>query len=485
VTYLGIDLGTSAVKALLVDDAQRALAVASAPLTVSRPKPLWSEQDPDAWVQATFATFEALRREQPAAFAAVGGIGLSGQMHGAVLLDSLDRPLRPAILWNDGRSGAECAALEAAWPALRQVTGNLAMPGFTAPKLLWVARHEPDVFHGTARVLLPKAYLRLVLTGDAIEDCSDASGTLWLDVGGREWSDAALAATHLTREKMPVVVEGTAPAGRMRPELALRFGFTTPPLFAGGAGDNAAGAIGLGAIAPGDAFVSLGTSGVIFAVTDRFAPNPDDAVHAFCHALPGRWHQMAVMLSAASCLAWWSGATAMTAATLLAEMGTPQGPTSELFAPYLSGERTPHNDPVVRGGFTHIGHETTRAGMTQAVLEGVAFAFKDGLDALARAGTHIEAADVIGGGSRSAAWIDIFAQVLNLRLHRLADGEVGGAFGAARLARLAVSGEAPEAMCTKPARIETITPDPTRVGAYAVQHTRWRRLHPAFRDLAA
>ncbi len=484
-TFLGIDLGTSAVKALLVDDAERVLATASAPLTVMRPQPLWSEQDPDAWVQATFSTFEGLRRDQPAAFAAVSGIGLSGQMHGAVLLDSAARPLRPAILWNDGRSAAECAALEAAWPALRQVTGNLAMPGFTAPKLLWVARHEPDIFHRTARVLLPKAYLRLVLTGEAIEDFSDASGTLWLDVGARAWSDAALTATGLSLAHMPRALEGNAQAGRMRPDLAQRFGFTTPPIFAGGAGDNAAGAVGLGAIAPGDAFVSLGTSGVIFAVTDRFAPNPGDAVHAFCHALPDRWHQMAVMLSAASCLAWWSGVTGLGEAALLAEIGATRDPATELFAPYLSGERTPHNDPMVQGGFTCIGHATTRAGMTRAVLEGVAFAFKDGLDALARAGTHIKAADVIGGGSRSAAWIDILAQVLNLTLYRIAESEVGGAFGAARLARLACTGEAPEAVCTRPARIVTIIPDPARVAAYAAQHARWRKLHPALRDLAA
>lgn len=484
-TYLGIDLGTSGVKALLVDDAQRVLAMATAPLIVSRPRPSWSEQDPDAWVTATFDALDSLRAAAPAAFAAVGGIGLSGQMHGAVLLDDADHVLRPAMLWNDGRSAGECAALEAAWPALRQVTGNLAMPGFTAPKLLWVARHEPDIFHRTARVLLPKAYLRLVLTGEAIEDFSDASGTLWLDVGARAWSDAALAATGLARSHMPGVVEGNAPAGRMRAELARRLGFTTPPLFAGGAGDNAAGAVGLGAIAPGDAFISLGTSGVIFAVTDRFAPNPADAVHAFCHALPGRWHQMAVMLSAASCLAWWSGVTGLAEAELVTEAEAVPGPSPVLFAPYLSGERTPHNDPVVRGGFTRIGHDTTRAGMTRAVLEGVAFAFRDGLDALVRAGTRIDAADVIGGGSRSAAWIDILAQVLGLHLHRLADGEVGGAFGAARLARLAVTNEAPDAVCTRPARIATIDPDPARVAAYAAQHARWRQLHPAFRDLAA
>ena len=237
----------------------------------------------------------------------VEGIGLSGQMHGAVLLDATGAVLRPAILWNDVRSAAECTDLETTFPTLRQVTGNIAMPGFTAPKLLWVRKHEPAVFASVRKVLLPKAYIRYRLTGEMIEEMSDASGTLWLDVGARDWSDVALSACGLTRDAMPRLVEGNAPAGALRPELAARWHMTRQPALAGGAGDNAAGAIGLSAIRPGDAFVSLGTSGVLFATTDGFRPYTQAAVHAFCHALPSTWHQMGVTLSAAASLAWWAG----------------------------------------------------------------------------------------------------------------------------------------------------------------------------------
>lgn len=482
--FIGIDLGTSAVKALLVDGDQRVLAHASAPLSVSRPHPGWSEQAPADWIAAARAALAALRHEAPRAFAAARAIGLSGQQHGAVLLDEHDKPLRPAMLWNDGRAARECAELEAAWPALRQVCGNMAMPGFTAPKLMWVARHEPEVFGRVARVLLPKAYLRLWLTGEAIEDFSDASGTLWLDVGARGWSDAALAAGGMHRAQMPALVEGSAPAGRVRAALAQEFGFDAPPLLAGGAGDNAAGACGLGAIAPGDAFLSLGTSGVLFAVTDGFAPNTDEAAHAFCHAIPGTWHQMAVLLSAASCLGWWARVTCVGEAALDAELGTARRkPSPALFAPYLSGERTPHNDAAVRGGFLRLGHEVDRAALTQAVLEGVAFAFRDGRDALARGGTRITGADVIGGGARSRAWAEILADVLDLPLRLPEEGEMGPAFGAARLARLAFSGEAPAAVCRKPAHASLIAPDPARVAQYDAAYATWRSLYPRIKDL--
>lgn len=482
--FIGIDLGTSAVKAILVDDDQRILASATVALAVSRPQPLWSEQDPDAWVRATLDALAALREAQPAAFRAVRGIGLSGQMHGAVLLDETDRPLRPCILWNDGRSGAQCREMETAEPRLRAITGNIAMPGFTAPKLAWVRANEPDTFARTRSVLLPKAYLRLALTGEAVEDMSDAAGTLWLDVGARRWSEPMLSLTGLSEAQMPRLTEGSAPAGRMRAELAASLGFDTPPLFAGGAGDNAAGAVGLGAIRPGDAFVSLGTSGVLWLTTDRFRPNPDRAVHAFCHALPGLWHRMTVHLSAASCLAWWAGVTGAPETSLLAPLGeAASAPSPVLFAPYLSGERTPHNDPAVRGAFAGLGHEHDRAAMTQAVLEGVAFAFRDGLEAMRAGGGTITEADVIGGGARSRVFVHILSQVLGLPLHRLADGETGGAFGAARLARLAVTSEDPTSICRRPTRIETVLPDRTLSDAYSARHARWKRLYPALKEL--
>lgn len=476
--FLGLDLGTSSLKAILVDGEERVVGGSSAPLDVSRPRPGWSEQDPRDWWAAAQSAIDALRDRHPAELAAVQGIGLSGQMHGAVLLDRADSVLRPCILWNDARSETECRELSRRFPDLEAVTGNLAMPGFTAPKLLWVARHEPGIFAQTARVLLPKAWLRLAMTGEAIEEMSDASGTLWLDVGRRAWSEAALAATGLGLDAMPRLVEGNAPAGRLRPELASRWGMVSPPLFAGGAGDNAAGAVGLGAVRPGDAFVSLGTSGVLWATTDSFRPHTEGAVHAFCHALPGLWHQMGVTLSAAASLAWWAGITGRSEAELLAEIGPVTRPSEALFLPYLSGERTPHDDGSLRGLFADLAAGTDRAAMTQAVLEGVAFSMRDCLDALARSGTCIAEAAVIGGGSRSQTWTAILSAALGLPLHRTAEGERGGAFGAARLARLAVTGEDPATLCRPPARTRTVEPDPGLAAAYAERIARYRALLP-------
>ncbi|ACB97348.1 xylulokinase [Beijerinckia indica] len=477
--FLGIDIGTSAVKSVLVDADERILATASEPLQVSRPQPGWSEQDPDSWVSATLTTLDALKMSHGAALARVEGIGLSGQMHGATLLGPDDRPLRPCILWNDGRSTDECVTLTHAVPELSVITGNLAMSGFTAPKLLWVRQHEPDIFRRIATVLLPKAYVRLALTGEKVDEMSDAAGTLWLDVAARDWSNECLAATDLSRAQMPRLIEGSEPSGRLRSELAARYGMTTPPVVAGGAGDNAAGAVGLGAIRSGDAFVSLGTSGIVWATTNRFAANPSSAVHAFCHALPGLWHQMGVMLSAASCLSWWARIVGRSEADLLAELPRrPSGPGVALFQPYLSGERTPHNDASLRGAFAELAHETDRPALTQAVLEGVAYGIRDCLDALSQAGTRVESATVIGGGSRTHFWVALLADVLGLPLHRVAQGEVGAAFGAARLGRLAATGESPTAVCRPPAILETIVPTPAFTRTYAERYERWRNLYP-------
>lgn len=483
--YLGIDLGTSGIKVVLVDEADTVLASHTESLDVSRPHAGWSEQNPVAWWEATVRAIDALAQSHGAALAAVRGIGLSGQMHGAVLLDEAGEPLRPAILWNDTRSEAECRLLEEALPELGAITGNPAMPGFTAPKLLWVRRHEPDIFARTAKVLLPKAYLRYRLSGEMIEEMSDAAGTLWFDVGARAWSEQVLAATGLSLAAMPKLVEGSAPAGRLTESLRARWGMDQAPVIAGGAGDNAAGAVGLGAIRPGSAFLSLGTSGVLWVTTDRFRPNPAAAVHAFCHALPGLWHQMGVTLSAAASLAWWSRVTGEKEAALLQALPeVPAAPSEATFLPYLSGERTPHNDGTIRGGFLGLSQDTTRAAMTQAVLEGVAFSFRDCLDALRSAGTEISEADVIGGGSRSGTWIAILASVLGLTLHRLADGEHGAAFGAARLGRLAATGEDPTQLCTPPRRISAIAPDPRLQAAYEARLPFYRSLYPAIKGAA-
>lgn len=476
--YLGIDLGTSAVKTVLVDATQRVVASRSQALTVASSRPGYSEQDPAQWVAASFATLDALKADHPAELAEVEGIGLSGQMHGATLLDANSRPLRPCILWNDGRSALECRELEQRWPALRATTGNKAMPGFTAPKLLWVAKHEPEIFAATRLVLLPKAYLRLMLTGEAIEDISDASGSLWLDVLRRDWSDEALAATGLSRQQMPRLVEGCAPSAQLSHELAQRWGMRKRPMLAGGAGDNPAGAIGIGAISHGSAFVSLGTSGALLAPTNAIAANPERAVHTFCHAVPGMWIQAGAILSAASCLAWLARLLRTPEAELLAPFGSrPKAPSPVSFLPYLSGERTPHDDPDVRGMLDGLSHGTDREAIVQAVLEGVAFALADCRDVLADSGMAITELDAIGGGSRSRFWLAVLANVLGIPVHRFADGETGAAFGAARLGRLAVSGEAVAAVCTAPQRVETFTPDRALAEAYAERLPKWRNLY--------
>jgi xylulokinase len=475
---LGIDIGTSAVKVVLVDADDRLVDQESQPLTVSRPQPLWSEQDPEAWWRATTAAIAALRGRQAKAMAAVRGIGLSGQMHGATLLDEAGGVLRPAILWNDGRSGAECVELERRVPNLPQITGNRAMAGFTAPKLLWVKRNEPATFAKVARVLLPKDYVRLRLTGEAASEMSDSAGTLWLDVAKRRWSEEMLAATDLPVSAMPTLYEGTQATGRLRPELAADWGLDPRAIVAGGGGDNAAGGAGIGVVSPGRAFLSLGTSGVYFVATPDYRPNPDRGVHTFCHCLPGTWHQMAVILSAAAGLSWLAKLTGADEATLLAEaQATPPAAEAPLFLPYLSGERTPHNDPAAKGVFFGLSHTSERAQLTQAVLEGVGFALADGQAALIEAGTRIDTVAVIGGGARSRYWGAMLASILDRTLTYHEGGEVGPAFGAARLSRIAVSGGDPVAVCRPLPVTHTIAPDPAQKAYYQARWPLYRQLY--------
>ena len=424
-----------------------------------------------------------IRRANPTALAAVKGIGLSGQMHGATLLDSQDRVLRPAILWNDGRCVAECDELEAREPASRSITGNLAMPGFTAPKLIWVARNEAEVFSMVTRVLLPKDYVRLRMTGEHVSEMSDASGTLWLDVAARDWSDPMLAATGLSRDHMPRLVEGSEPGGSLRAAVAAEWGVPAGVPVAGGAGDNAAAAVGTGAVTPGSGFLSLGTSGVLFVSNAAFSPNPEQAVHAFCHCLPDTWHQMSVILSAASCLKWVTVLTGATdEASLLEEVEAAGERAGDLvFLPYLSGERTPHNDPKAMGVFFGLTHDVDRAGLARAVLEGVAFAFADGQDALLKAGAEINAISVVGGGARSCYWGRVLASVLGRPLHYHTGGKIGPAFGAARLARLAVTGEDPSVVCAPPPVSHVVEPVPDLVDACGSRQPVFRRLYKALK----
>lgn len=473
--YLGLDLGTSGVKALLMDESQSVLGSSTAPLSVQRPCPGWSEQNPEDWITATRAAIDQLRAAHD--LSGVRGIGLSGQMHGAVTLDRADGVIRPAILWNDTRSHAQAARLDAD-PRFRAVSGNIVFAGFTAPKLVWMAENEPDAFARVACVLLPKDYLRLWLTGERVSDMSDAAGTSWLDTGARAWSDDLLAASGMRRDQMPALVEGNAPSGLLRRELAAQWGMGADVVVAGGAGDNAATAIGAGTIAEGQGFVSLGTSGVLFAATNRYLPRPDSAVHAFCHALPGMWHQMGVILSASAALEWYAGLVGQTPAALTADLGPLRPPGEVVFLPYLSGERTPHNAAHARGMFAGLSARSDRDDLTRAVLEGVAFALADNLAALRSAGSAPQGLLILGGGARSDYWQRVIAAALDLPVMIPEAGDFGAAFGAARLGLMAATGCDPAAVCTPPRIAAEIVPDPALRDAFAQGLARYRSLYP-------
>ncbi|AYD02323.1 xylulokinase [Neorhizobium sp. NCHU2750] len=482
--YLGLDLGTSGVKAMLIDGDQAIIGSASGALDVSRPHSGWSEQDPAHWIRACEEAIAGLKAAHPAELSAVKGIGLSGQMHGATLLDADDKVLRPCILWNDTRSFHEAAALDAD-PRFRKITGNIVFPGFTAPKLAWVKKNEPEIFAKVAKVLLPKDYLRLWLTGEHISEMSDSAGTSWFDTGARAWSAELLAATDLSEEQMPSLVEGTDEAGRLRGELAAKWGISGDVVVAGGAGDNAASACGMGTVKEGQAFVSLGTSGVLFAANGSYLPKPESAVHAFCHALPNTWHQMGVILSAADAINWHAKVMGKPAAELSGELGeTLKAPTGVTFLPYLSGERTPHNDAVIRGAFIGLEHESSRVVLTQAVLEGVTFAIRDSFEALKSAGTSIGRVTAIGGGSRSRYWLSSIATALGVPVDIPADGDFGAAFGAARLGLIAATGADPVSVCSAPKTEKTIDPVTGLTEAYEVAYRRYRAAYPAIRSIA-
>lgn len=482
--YLGLDIGTSGVKAILIDERQRMIASTTAHLTVSRPNPGWSEQKPEDWWKACGKAVKELARQKPKAIAAVEGIGLSGQQHGATLLDKADKVLRPAILWNDARSFAECRDIEAREPKAREIAGNIPLAGFTAPKLVWVKKHEPKIFDKVAKVLLPKDYVRLRMTGDYASDMSDSSGTFWLDIAKRAWSDKLLAATDMTRDQMPKLYEGTDPTGRLTASVAKAWGMPKRPVVAGGGGDNPAAACGIGAVKPDEAFVSLGTSGVLFVSNERFMPNAGRAVHAFCHAVPGAWHQMGVILSAAASLEWLAGLLKTPAPKLTAALGKSlAGPSSALFLPYLSGERTPVADAQIRGLVMGLGHESDAKILTHAVLDGVAFAFRDSLEALKAAGTKVSRVTAVGGGSRSDLWLKIIATALDLPVDVPAAGDFGGAYGAARLGLIAATGADYRKICTPPKIAKTVKPEAKARVAYEKAYARYVGLYPAIREI--
>lgn len=478
--FIGLDLGTSSVKGVVIDIDQSLLAEAVAPLQVQRSHPGWSEQRPADWLSAAADVMDDLSAKLD--LRKVRGIGLSGQMHGAVLLDKADDVLRPCILWNDTRSHEEAAGMDAD-PDWRSMSGNIVFPGFTAPKVSWVKTHEPRIFEKLAHVLLPKDYIRFWLTGEMASDMSDSAGTCWLDTGARDWSDTLLQRSGLSRAQMPRLVEGSAVSGTLRAELASRWGMSKSVVVAGGAGDNAASAVGVGVVNAGDAFVSLGTSGVLFASSVAYRPDPATAIHTFCHALPDTWHQMGVILSAADALEWYARLTNRDAAELTANLGSLQAPGQALFLPYLGGERTPHNDARIRASLTGIDHLLDVAAGTRAVLEGVTHAFRDSFDALSATGTRIERLIAVGGGSRSEYWLHAIATSLDIPVEVPVGGDFGAAFGAARLGMMAATGAGRE-IATPPDVDHIVQPDRALTQAFADAHTRYRATYTALKDLS-
>ncbi len=470
-TVVGIDLGTSGVKGLALDEGGALLAGAEASYPLSTPRPGWVEQDPADWWEAATAVLEQLRREA----GPVAGIGVAGQMHGLVALDAHERPLRPAILWNDQRTAPECAEIEATVGRERLIslTGNRALPGFTAPKLLWLRRHEPDVYARVAHVLLPKDYLRLRLCGERASDVSDASGTLLLDVAGRRWSEELLEALDLDPGWLPPALESPAVSGATGDGVPV----------AAGAGDQAGGALGVGVDRPGPISVVLGTSGVVFAAEGRYVADPEARLHSFCHAVPGAWHAMGVMLSATASLSWFRDALAPGTGfgELIAEAAAwPAGAEGLLFLPYLAGERTPHPDPDARGAFAGLGLRHDRGALVRSILEGVAFGLRDSLDLLAGIGVRATLARVSGGGARSETWLRIVASVLELPLERVAV-DAGAAFGAALLGGVA-AGVWPDVHAAVAAAVrpgERVEPVEEWIETYRDQRERYRALYPA------
>ena len=485
--YLGIDLGTSAVKALLVDAHGAIVDSRSAALAVNRPHPGWSEQHPEGWWQATNDAVMALRIACPDQMAAVRSIGLSGQMHGLVALDANGDVIRPAILWNDTRTAQQAARLDADMPEFRSIGGNAVMPGFTAPKAVWMQEYEPALFAAIATILLPKDYLRFRMSNERCSEMSDSAGTLWLDVARRRWSDALLSACGLSQDQMPRLVEGSEPAGQLRADIAKRWGMEGQPIIAGGGGDNAAAAVGLGAVSAGDGFCSLGTSGVVFTVTDSFAPAAASGAHAFCHAVPDRWHQMGVILAASDCVAWLCEVTGADVGTLMAELDQGNDLVKDtagdhlMFHPYLSGERTPHNDAAARGGFFGLARHHGRADLTRAVLQGVSFAIADATSVLRDAGGAPKMMMATGGGARNRLWLSYIAAMTGVPIMLPEEGDFGAALGVARLAMMA-DGMSQDDVCKKPETKIVITPDQAMADALNPSYHRWREIYHLLRQ---
>ena len=437
--YIGIDLGTSGAKTILIDHKQNILSVAHAKLDVHSPYDGFNEQNPQDWIQALENCLLQLQKKQPKEFSATISMGISGHMHGATLIDKKGEVIRPCILWNDTRSHKECIEYEDQEFDVRAMSGNITMPGFTAPKINWIKNNEPENFKKIDKVLLPKDYLRFYLTGEYYSEMSDASGTLWLNIKDRKWSEKLLSCSFLQEKHMPKLVEGNQETGFLKNYLKKKYNFNNNVKVVGGAGDNAAAAVGMGITEQNQSFISLGTSGVFFTPTNSFLSNTTDAVHSFCHCLPNKWHLMSVMLSGSNCLDWVCSITnnSIEQGLINAEnFGKNLNNISHApyFLPYMSGERTPHNDPHVRGSFHQLKTTTNQAALQYSVLEGVSFGLLDGINAIGTVNSNVNDIFMVGGGSRSFFWLSLISTIINKKLSLCNQSEYGAALGVARLA---------------------------------------------------
>jgi xylulokinase len=481
-TLIGVDVGTSGTRALAVTTEGELVAEANRPHDLLTPRPGWSEQHPSQWWEATRAALA----EVAATSSDVIGLGLTGQMHGSVFLDPAGEVIRPALLWNDQRTAAECDEIteRVGEARLLELAGNPALTGFQAPKIVWLARNEPDAYARVASVLLPKDYVRLKLTGEHATDASDAAGTLLLDVHARDWSAEILDALEIPREWMPKVYEGPEATGTITAALADELGLPAGLPIAAGGGDNAAAAVGVGVVREGSLSSSIGTSGVIFAHRDAFAPDPSGRVHAFCHAVPGAWHLMSVTLSAGGSLSWWRDQAGADFDALVAEAErVPPGAEGLVFLPYLTGERTPHLDPEARGGFVGLNVRHTRGHLSRAVMEGVAFSMRDGLEIMRGLGTPDDDVRAVGGGARSPLWLQLQADVYGRPIRRTVIDE-GPAYGAALLAGVAAGAFADVGEASERVRLreEVTEPDRERARRYDELYDVYTSLYPALRD---
>ncbi len=488
--FIGIDLGTSSIKMILIDHQQKILATSNSSLKVNVPRDGYSEQSPQEWIDATIKCLEILREKKSKEFSETISIGISGQMHGATLIDNSGKVVRPCILWNDTRSHMECIEFDKQNFDVHSISGNITMPGFTAPKINWIKNNELENFNKIYKVLLPKDYLRFYLTGEYYSEMSDASGTLWLDIKKRNWSNKLLSCSYLEEKHMPKLVEGNDATGILKKTLKDKFKFNKEVVVVGGAGDNAAAACGMGIIEKNQSFISLGTSGVFFTPTEDFISNTGDAVHSFCHSLPNKWHLMSVMLSASNCLDWICSITNTTIADALKNVENYFYDknlimNSSFFLPYLSGERTPHNDPHIRGSFHSIKTTTDLVNMQYAVIEGVSFGILDGVNSIFKVNNNFEEIFMVGGGSKSKFWIKLLASLLNRKLSVCDQSEFGAALGVSRLAMYQdTSIEDKDNIVSKIKINKTYEPNEENIDLLLKRYSIWKDLYKSNNKIA-